>query len=58
MQPDTVGNRLKEVQEGAKDLALFGKALIQHHLVSMLNVPRQDGEAGQFRAFPRSSASS
>jgi nucleolar protein 56 len=32
-QPDTIGNRLKEVQDGAQDLARFGKMV---DLVSFL----------------------
>jgi len=53
MQADTIGNRLKEVQTKAQDLATFGtfNIMLQHHF--SLTMHRQDGQRRVFCAFPR-----
>lgn len=45
MQPDTVGNRLKEIQQKAGDLAHFGKPRLMQCMLAVELTPdcRQNG---------------
>jgi nucleolar protein 56 len=54
MQADTIGNRLKEVQTKAQDLATFGTTIFLELKSSLfLTMTRQDGHCCLLCALPR-----